>query len=153
MRGRTDADIKEDVLLVLKRDEYKRGGASELRIVRWIIDGKTGQPFLERREKWQTEDGFQKMGKAKGLSAGDFWTILERAEEIGRIMGVPANKVQEAVNKTSEQIQKPPEDRPILNGNKLVQTMDEETGQAELVTSEAGGGFSKVAEAESDPWK
>jgi hypothetical protein len=148
MRGRTDADIREDVLLVLKRDEYKRGGASELRIVRWIIDGKTGQPFIERREKWQTEDGFQKMGKAKGLSAGDFWLILERAEEIGRIMGVPAHKVQEAVNKTSEQIQAPPEHRP----------MRDEGPQSEIPISESAnpseGGFHKVGAAtEADPWK
>jgi len=166
MRGRgQDVDIKENVLKLLKRDEYKRGGISELRIVAWVIDGKQGQPLLERREKWVTEDGNEKLGKSKGLPASDVWIILENAPEIGKIMGIPARKIMEIMSGSQGSSETPSpstpteqnpqadtsmmasQDRPIMDGSKLVQTFDEETQvETPLVGAEVGI-------QESDPWK
>jgi len=171
MRGRgQDVDIRESVKLVLKRDEYKRGGISELRIIAWIIDGKEGQPYLERREKWTTEDGHEKLGKSKGLSAGDFWILLERREEIGVHMKIPAKKIMELTSNptpefpdSSETNEKSSEsnsqmttdqDRPIMVGNKMVQEFDEtpkfdeSPNPTPLVGAEIGS-----TDRESDPWK
>lgn len=87
------SDITEHVHKVLARQEYDRGGASELRLESWIRKGKDGPVSIARRDKWKTEDGEERSGKAKGINASDLFLILENIREIGRIMGVPAAKI------------------------------------------------------------
>ena len=92
-RGGGNADIQTKVIKVLSRQDYDKGGASELRIISWIVNGSTKPPTLERREKWATEGGEERAGKAKGLSASDVWYILENMHEIGKLMEIPAAKI------------------------------------------------------------
>lgn len=77
--------IEETVIKVLRRREYQKGGASELRIVRWTVDGKTHPAQLERREKYQSDHG-EKLGKSKGLSVEDVTFILTHKDEIIALM-------------------------------------------------------------------
>jgi len=88
-----ETDIKVNVVKVLSRQEYEKGGASELRIIEWIVNGNKKAPTLERREKWIGHDGEERAGKAKGLSASDVWIILENMREIGKLMEIPAAKI------------------------------------------------------------
>jgi hypothetical protein len=111
--------------------------------VAWVIDGKQGQPLLERREKWVTEDGSEKLGKSKGMTASDYWILLENRDEIGRIMGIPARKIMEIASGSgpssetpSNSTQNPQSDTPMMA------SANEET----LVGAETGV-------QESDPWK
>lgn len=89
MKQKKDAkDIREVVIKVIERTEGHRG-ATEIRIVSWIIDGKTHAPGLEKREKFKTEDG-ERSGKAKAFSLIDLRMIQDRWDEImGAMQGRP----------------------------------------------------------------
>jgi ribosomal protein S28E/S33 len=62
------------------------GGVNQLRIVRWIVDGKDTGALLEKRNFFSTKGGEEKMGKAKGFNLNDLNHIIQNWEEIKKLM-------------------------------------------------------------------
>ena len=62
------------------------GGSNQLRIVRWIVDGKDTGALLEKRNLFSTADGQAKMGKAKGLNKTELKFIIDSWKEIEALM-------------------------------------------------------------------
>lgn len=85
-RAASDVVRKEvtcDVILVLAEKKWQ-SGMSQLRIVSWnggkpSLEKRTFRPDPEYPERWRT-------GKASGFNAEDFKVVMERREEIGRLM-------------------------------------------------------------------
>ena len=73
-------DIQEKVINVIERVEGQRG-ATEIRVVAWVVGGKVTQPGLEKREKFKTEEG-ERSGKAKAFTLLDLQLIQSRWDEI-----------------------------------------------------------------------
>ena len=61
-------------------------GKNELRIVRWIVDGKDTGALLEKRNFFTTKDGDERMGKAKGFNLTDLSYIKDNWNEIQPLM-------------------------------------------------------------------
>ena len=83
---REKADIRCNVIRVIKEEIDQRGGKHQLRLVDWIVDGKATGVKLERRDFWESENGEEKLGKAKGLSYNDLSKIFEIWPEVQAIM-------------------------------------------------------------------
>jgi len=76
-------DIREKVLWVIQSTEnQKGGGGTDLRVLQWLIDGKPSKPALEKRDWYLTEGGDRKLGKAKGMTAGDLYLIIKNIKAI-----------------------------------------------------------------------
>ncbi len=91
-------DIREDVLWVIQEQQNeKSGGGTDLRIIRWIVDGKPGKPMLEKRDWYLSEDGDRKAGKAKGMTAGDFYLIVKNLRVIAAQLLVKPEHLDEAL--------------------------------------------------------
>lgn len=96
-------------LYAYKNEE--RGGGYELRLGRWVVNGREGQPVLERRDWWENNQGQRMQGKQKGLDKGDLYRVFSAAAELSQIMGFPlpnwaagaheAKKSEEAKNEAS----------------------------------------------------
>jgi hypothetical protein len=80
-----DKSIECKVVKVLMTQDAGRGN-NQLRIVRWIIDGKDTGALLEKRNFFSTKDGDEKMGKAKGMNLADLNHIIQNWEEIKTLM-------------------------------------------------------------------
>ena len=78
-------EITCDVVKVLSNQESGMG-QNQLRIVRWIVDGKDTGALLEKRNFFTTKDGDERMGKAKGMNMTDIQYILDNIEEIKSLM-------------------------------------------------------------------
>jgi len=63
-----------------------RGGSNRVRIVRWIVGGKDTGALLEKRNFFESKDGAEKMGKAKGFNLNDLKYIVENWKEIEGLM-------------------------------------------------------------------
>lgn len=91
-------DIKSEVLWVLNSWESpdgKRG--NELRVVRWIVEGKPGKPVVEKRD-WFMEPGGEVMpGKARGLSALDLAKVLTNIRRIAKLTEMKDDHLDEAL--------------------------------------------------------
>ena len=61
-------------------------GTNQLRIVRWIVDGKDTGALLEKRNFYTTKDGDEKMGKAKGFNLNDLSYLIDHWAEIKPLM-------------------------------------------------------------------
>ncbi len=77
--------IECKVVKVLISNETGRS-QNQLRIVRWIVDGKDTGALLEKRSFFTTKDGEEKMGKARGLNLIDLKHIVENWAEIQPLM-------------------------------------------------------------------
>lgn len=80
-----EKSIECQVVKVLMNQE-SRGGSNQLRIVRWIVDGKDTGALLEKRNFFTTKDGDEKMGKAKGMNLTDLKHIVDNWKEIEPLM-------------------------------------------------------------------
>jgi hypothetical protein len=77
--------IEGKVVKVLQ--EQKGGmGTNQLRIVRWIVDGKDTGALLEKRNFYASKEGDEKMGKAKGMNKEDLAYIVNNWTEIQSLM-------------------------------------------------------------------
>lgn len=95
-KEREQKEIKSNVLLVVKRDEFQDGQkVTEVRAIDWIV-GTKHYPQLEKREMYLDLNGEWKMGKAKGFSLKDLIVIQERWPDIMVALG---NKLPEANTK------------------------------------------------------
>lgn len=63
------------------------GGTNQIRIVRWIVDGKDTGALLEKRNFFNSKDGDEKMGKAKGFNKSEVQFLVEQWKEIEGLMG------------------------------------------------------------------
>ncbi len=63
------------------------GGTNQIRIVRWIVDGKDTGALLEKRNFFNSKDGDEKMGKAKGMNKEEVRYLTENWTEIESLMG------------------------------------------------------------------
>lgn len=77
--------IECEVVKVLDSQETGMG-KNELRIVRWIVDGKDTGALLEKRNFFNTKDGDEKMGKAKGFNKNDLSYIVQNWNDINPLM-------------------------------------------------------------------
>lgn len=93
-KEKKDISSKELLTLDTKVNE-KMGTVVRMRVVDWNIDGKH-YPQLEKREFYTDQDGQEKMGKAKGMSAKDLAIVRDNWDEImgalGGEIGAPADK-------------------------------------------------------------
>jgi hypothetical protein len=104
-------DIKEKILWVIQSTEnQKGGGGTDLRVIQWIIDGKPSKPALEKRDWYQDEQGDRKLGKAKGMTAGDFYLIIKNLRAIAKLLEVKQNHLDEALQLMD--FQEPPASAP-----------------------------------------
>lgn len=80
--ARPITDIRWENMLTISETKFEKGGGSEFRVGRWIVNGKQGNIQIERREYWDSE-GNKSYRKAKGLTfddakyIADNWTDLE----------------------------------------------------------------------------
>lgn len=78
-------DISVEIVKMLREDQSK-SGAVQLRIVRWVIDGKANKPALEKRGTYKTENGEARSSKAQGLTYDDVKLVVSRWAEIEPLM-------------------------------------------------------------------
>ena len=57
--------------------------ASQMRVVKWIIDGEEKDPQFEKRQFFVAADGSKKIGKVLGLKKNDMEFIIENWDQIG----------------------------------------------------------------------
>jgi hypothetical protein len=81
-----EKNIECKVVKVLMSQEAGRGGTNQLRIVRWIVDGKDTGALLEKRNLYTTKDGDERMGKAKGFNKADVTYVVENWKEIETLL-------------------------------------------------------------------
>ncbi len=63
------------------------GGTNQIRIVRWIVDGKDTGALLEKRNFFASKEGDEKMGKAKGMNKEEVRYLIDNWKEIEGLMG------------------------------------------------------------------
>ncbi len=80
-----DKNIECKIVKVLQ-EQQTRGGTNQLRIVRWIVDGKDTGALLEKRNMFSTADGEEKMGKAKGFNKNEVKFLVDSWGEIESLM-------------------------------------------------------------------
>lgn len=80
-----EKNIECKVVKVLSSTE-SGGGVNQIRIVRWIVDGKDTGALLEKRNFYQTKGGEEKMGKAKGFNLTDLSQLVQNWDEIKSLM-------------------------------------------------------------------
>ena len=79
-------NIECKVVKVLQEQE-SRGGNNQIRIVRWIVDGKDTGALLEKRNFFGSQEGGDaKMGKAKGMNKAEIKFLVENWNEIETLM-------------------------------------------------------------------
>ncbi len=78
-------DISVEIVKMLREDASK-SGAVQLRIVRWVIDGKANKPSLEKRGTYTTDSGEARSSKAQGLNYDDVKLVVSRWNEIEPLM-------------------------------------------------------------------
>ena len=80
-----DKNIECNVVKILQ-DQPTRGGTNQIRIVRWIVDGKDTGALLEKRNIFVSQDGMEKMGKAKGFNKAEVKFLVDNWAEIEPLM-------------------------------------------------------------------
>lgn len=85
MAGKAAKMIEGKVVKVLMSQETY-GGNNQIRIVRWIVDGKDTGAQLEKRNFFVSKEGEEKMGKAKGFTLTDLQFIVQNWKEIESLM-------------------------------------------------------------------
>jgi hypothetical protein len=85
MPAKADKSIECKVVKDLMTTEAM-GGSNKIRIVRWIVGGKDTGALLEKRNFFQTKDGEEKMGKAKGFNLNDLNFLIQNWDEIKGLM-------------------------------------------------------------------
>ena len=80
-----EKNIECQVVKVLLTQEAGRG-SNQLRIVRWIVDGKDTGALLEKRNFYTTKDGEERMGKAKGMNRADLNYIVQNWNELQTLL-------------------------------------------------------------------
>ncbi|MEK7767824.1 MAG: hypothetical protein AAB368_16460 [bacterium] len=75
-------DISVEIVKVLREDKTGKSGAVQLRIVRWVIDGKANRPALEKRGTYTTDSGEARSSKAQGLTYEDVKLVVSQWAEI-----------------------------------------------------------------------
>ena len=81
-----DKNIECKVVKVLMSQDAGKNGTNQVRIVRWIVDGKDTGALLEKRNLFTTADGDERMGKAKGFNLADLNFIVQHWGEIQPLM-------------------------------------------------------------------
>lgn len=82
MKQQEEKNIECKVVKVLMSTEAGGFGADQLRVVRWIVNGKDTGAQLEKRNVYTTKDGLDRMGKAKGFKLAEVAYIVENWKEI-----------------------------------------------------------------------
>lgn len=101
-------DIREDILWVIQEQiNEKSGGGTDLRVIRWIIDGKPIKPALEKRDWFLSPEGDRKLGKAKGMGAGDLYLIIKNIKAIAKLLEIKPQHLDEALQIAMFQDEKP----------------------------------------------
>lgn len=77
--------IECKVIKVLQ-EQKAMGGTNQIRIVRWVVDGKDTGALLEKRNFFNTKDGDEKMGKAKGMNKDEIKYLVDNWNQIEDLM-------------------------------------------------------------------
>lgn len=78
-------DFKEKVLGVIHDEEGESGG-TQIRILKWVIDGKESQTYLEKRQYRIQPDKSKYFNKAKGFTKRDLNILAENWDAIAAAM-------------------------------------------------------------------
>jgi len=78
--------IECEIVKLIHEETYERGGGYQLRVVRWVIDGKRHKPSFEKRETWVDDSGNVRSGKAKGFNTKDIDIFFKALPEICQAM-------------------------------------------------------------------
>ncbi len=81
-----EKNIECKVVKVLMSTDAGGFGANQLRVVRWIVNGKDTGALLEKRNLYTTKDGQERMGKAKGFNMTDVAYVVENWKEIQTLL-------------------------------------------------------------------
>ena len=81
-----EKNIECKVVKVLMSTDAGGFGSNQLRVVRWIVNGKDTGALLEKRNLYTTKDGQERMGKAKGLNQAEVAYIVEHWKEIQALL-------------------------------------------------------------------
>jgi len=76
-----------ETVSVLNENKIRNGDIIRLQIVRW----NNGKPMLEKRKYWFNDDGEERPGKSKGLTAQDFDIILQNSDNIKYVLEAKSN--------------------------------------------------------------
>lgn len=61
-------------------------GGYQIRVVKWVIDGRETQPSLEKRQ-YRYQNGEKFFAKAKGFTKDDLNVLVEKWDDISKAMG------------------------------------------------------------------
>lgn len=75
------ADIKEKVDIVLRENKYQKR-VTQIRVVRWVVDGIDKGPKLEKRNFMIGTDGVIRAGRCAGFNREEFNFLVENKEDI-----------------------------------------------------------------------
>jgi len=64
----------------------KSGRGYELRVGRWIINGRPHELIVVKQEFEETVSGFTKWGKARGFNAADLYRVFSFGSELSDMM-------------------------------------------------------------------
>jgi len=77
-------NIESQTILLIQDNSGEHGG-HEIRVVKWMIDGKLTQPFLEKRQ-YKLQEGKKIFFKAKGFVKDDLNILVENWDSIAEAM-------------------------------------------------------------------
>ena len=78
--------IECKVVKVLQ-EQKSMGGSNQIRIVRWVVDGKDTGAQLEKRNFYLSKEGEEKIGKAKGFNKEEVKYLADNWKDIEKLMG------------------------------------------------------------------
>lgn len=78
-------DFKEKVLGVIHDEEGESGGV-QIRVLKWVIDGKESQTYLEKRQYRIQPDKSKFFSKAKGFTKSDLNLLAEKWDDVAKLM-------------------------------------------------------------------
>jgi len=78
-------NIEEKVIRVIHDEEGESGG-TQIRILKWVIDGKESQTYLEKRQYRIQPDKSKYFNKAKGFTKRDLNVLAENWDSIAELM-------------------------------------------------------------------
>ncbi len=85
-------DIRWKNIKTLHVYKHKNDSGYELRIGRWVLDGREHEIVLAKQEFKETVSGMILWGKIKGLNAGDMYRIADMMPTISELMRFPLPK-------------------------------------------------------------
>lgn len=83
-QSKTKSTIEGQTILTV-HDTQGNNGGTEIRVLKWLIDGKPTQTFLEKRQ-YRMQNESKLFMKAKGFTKDDLNILVSKWDEIAEAM-------------------------------------------------------------------